>query len=170
MGKRSFSVPTWSPSAIADAVALTNNLHMTIGAANNASGCLVQEIEIGGQASASGVMIMLFGRNLVLAATPAISTPVSDGPLTTYGQLTSAGVVVSTQAATPPQRSANLNAARLNLTFNAFGGIVRWQAAPFEEWGILGNVVNVTETSLSNFTGGSTSAIGAHIIYEPFNT
>jgi hypothetical protein len=170
MGKRSFSVPTWTPNAFADTVALTNNNHMTLTANNATSGLLVQELEIGGQSGSSTVQIMLFARHSTIAVTPTMVAPYSDGPLATYAQLTSAGVLASHLAGTAPQRSANLNSSRLNLSFNGFGGIVRWQAAPFEEWGILGTAANVSESSLSAFTGSTAGAIGTHIIYEPLNS
>ena len=69
---------------------------------------------------------------------------------------------------TKPQRSTLASAGRLNLSFNAFGGIVRWVAAPGEEWGIVGVTVNLSESSLSAFTGSSSGLMGAHIVYEPF--
>ncbi len=71
-----------------------------------------------------------------------------------------------TQSTTKPQRSATLGL--LDLSFNAFGGIVRWVAYDQSEqlW-ILGNTASFGEISLSAFTGGSPGAIGAHIIYEP---
>jgi hypothetical protein len=45
---------------------------------------------------------------------------------------------------------------------------VRWQSAPGEEWTIVGNAVNVSETVLSAQNVGTAGAMGSHIIYEPF--
>jgi len=56
----------------------------------------------------------------------------------------------------------------LNLSFNAFGGIVRWVAAPEEVIDIVGNTASLGEVSLSAFTGGTTGLLGAHMIYESF--
>lgn len=172
MGKRVFQSPVWTPAPTADAgTTLANSNYMGIGAINNTSGLLVQEIEIGGQSGSSAALIMMFARHGVVAASAAaLVAPNSDGPMNTYGQQAATGTLAFIAATTPPQRSNNISSGRLNLTFNAFGGIVRWQAAPFEEWGIIGNVVNTTESSLSAFTGSGTSAIGAHIIYEAFNS
>jgi hypothetical protein len=171
MGKRSFQVPVWSPTATADTTALVNNTYMTIGALNATSGLLVQEIEIGGQGSASSPMVMMFARDSTLAATPtALAAPASDGPLHTLGQTAQSGSITNNFAGTPPQRSAVTSSARLNLSFNGFGGIVRWQAAPFEEWGIVGITASLSESSLSAFTGSTPSNIGAHIIYENYNS
>jgi hypothetical protein len=171
MGKRSFQVPVWSPTATADTTALANNTYMCIGATNATSGLLVQEIEIGGQGSASSAMIMMFARDSTISATPtALAAPNSDGPLHTLGQAAQTGSITNNFAGTPPQRSATTTSARLNLSFNGFGGIVRWQAAPFEEWGIVGVTASVSESSLSSFTGSTPSNIGAHIIYEAYNS
>jgi hypothetical protein len=76
-----------------------------------------------------------------------------------------AAVPVSFVASTTkPQRSATLGL--LNLSYNAFGGIVRWLAAPGEEIGVLGNTASLGEVSLSAYTGGTPGLTGAHIIYE----
>lgn len=171
MAKRSFQVPVWSPTATADTTALANNTHMAIGANNAASGLLVQEIEIGGQGSSSSPMIMMFARDSTLGATPtALAAPASDGPLNTLSPPAQTGSITFNFAGTQPQRSATTTSARLNLSFNGFGGIVRWQAAPFEEWGIVGVTASISESSLSSFTGSTPSAIGAHIIYETYGS
>src|SRR5262245_45740940 len=171
MGKRSFQAPVWSPTATADTTALANNTYMAIGATNATSGLLVQEIEIGGQGSTSSPMIMMFARDSTLGPTrTALAAPNSDGPLHTLGQAGQTGSLTFAFANTPPQRSATTTSARLNLTFNGFGGIVRWQAAPFEEWGIVGVTASVSESSLSAFTGSTPTNIGAHIIYEAYNS
>ena len=65
-----------------------------------------------------------------------------------------------------PQRSATLHL--LPLAYNAFGGIVRWVAAPGEEIGVLGNTASFGEVSLSAFTGGTPGLMSAHMIFEPF--
>ena len=75
--------------------------------------------------------------------------------------------VVFNTATTKPQRSATLSL--LNLSFNAFGGIVRWVAAPGQELGMLGNTAALLgELSLSAFTGGTPGLMGSHFIFEPF--
>jgi len=169
MAKRTFQVPVWSPTATADTTAIANNTAMFIGAVNAASGLLVQEIEIGGQGSASSPMVMMFARDSTLGATPtALAAPASDGPMNSLSPAAQVGAITFNFAGTSPQRSAVTTSARLNLSFNGFGGIVRWQAAPFEEWGIVGVTASISESSLSAFTGSTPSNIGAHIIYETY--
>jgi hypothetical protein len=57
---------------------------------------------------------------------------------------------------------------KLELNLNAFGGIIWWNAAPTQQWSILGNTASLGESSLSAFTGGTVGAISAHILYEPY--
>ncbi len=171
MAKRSLQVPTFTPTAVGDTTAITNNTFIALGAVTATSGGLVSEVYIGGQASASSINIMMFARDSTLGATPtALAAPASDGPL---NSLTIPPTVASTMlgfnfAGTAPQRAASTTAARLNLSLNAFGGIVRWVAYPGEEWGIVGTATSFSESSLSAFTGGSVGLIGAHIIYETY--
>ena len=169
MAKRVFQNPTWTPTATADTTNLANSTFMAIGASGATAGLQIIEIYEGGQATASSVNIMMFARDSTVGAIPtALSAPVSDGPADTRTAALAAVPITFVQAGTVPQRSASVLAARLNLSFNAFGGIVRWVAAPGEEWGITGVTVNVSESSLSAFTGGSVGLMGAHIVYEPF--
>ena len=170
MAKRVFQVPTFTPTATADTTNLANNTHLSIGASGATAGLNVLEIYEGGQASTSAVNIMMFARDSTLAGTPtAIAAPVSDGPLDTRtAALAAVPITYNFVTTTPNQRSAATTAARLPLAFNAFGGVVLWRAAPGEEWGITGITVNVSESSLSAFTGGSVGLMSAHIVYEPF--
>jgi hypothetical protein len=83
------------------------------------------------------------------AASAALAAPVKTG---------------NTWVTNKPQRSSTGHL--LNLSFNAFGGIVRWVAAPGEEIYAVGNTTPAGEVSLSAFTGGTPGALGAHLIYE----
>ncbi len=75
------------------------------------------------------------------AATAALAAPVLTG---------------NTNATNKPQRSSTLKL--LNQSFNAFGGILRWVAAPGEEISIVGNTASLGELSLSSFTGSTAFA------------
>ena len=163
--KRSFQVTTWTPTATADTTALANGTHQTI-AATATTGLLVSEIYMGGQATSSAVNIMQFARNSTVGITPtALSAPNSEGPLNSFNTQASPGVTY-VAAGTSPQRSAVITTNKLNLTFNAFGGIVRWMAPQGGEWGIVGVAVNVSESSLSAFTGGNVGLMGSHFVFE----
>lgn len=170
MAKRSFQVPAWNPGAsgFADTAGLTNNNYQCIGANNATTGLLVSEIYIGGQATSSAVNIMMFARDSTLSATPtALAAPASDGPLNTLSPIAQSNAITNNFAGTAPQRSAVTTSARLNLSLNSFGGIVRWVAYPGEEWGIFGITASISESSLSAFTG-TPGVVGSHIIYETY--
>ena len=169
MAKRSFSQATYTPTATADTTGYTNATYQAIASASSTTGLDVLEIFIGGQASASSINIMQFARDSTVGASvAALAAPNSDGPLNSFNNALSTQVSTFVAATTAPQRSAATTAARLALSLNAFGGIIRWVAAPGEEWKIAGVAVNVSESSLSAFTGGSVGLIGSHIIYEPW--
>ncbi len=168
MAKRSFQNPTFTPTAVADTSAMTNSAYMSIQASAAGGGLNVIEIYEGGQASASSINIMMFARQSTDGSIPtALAAPVSDGPLNGLTATTQLSISY-VQAGTGPSRSAVTTSSRLNLSFNAFGGIVRWVAAPGEEWGIVGTTASISGSCLSAFTGGSVGLMGAHIIYEPF--
>ncbi len=166
MSKRVFQAATYTPTATADAgTVLANATYQGLGANSATVGLSVVEIYIGGQASASSINLQQFARDGIIAAgLTALVAPNSDGPLSTLG----AGAVALSfiGASTLPQRSNAITSARLTLSLNAFGGIVRWVSAPGEEWNIVGVTVNVSESSLSCFTGGSAGLVGSHIVYE----
>jgi hypothetical protein len=169
MAKRLFQQASWSPAATADTTALITANFMSLGAANATQLLKVIEIYLGGQASASTIEIMQFARDSTLVASAtALAAPNSDGPMSTFTGPLSTVPIAAIAGGTLPQRSALTTAARLCLNFNSFGGIVRWVAAPGEEWDIYGISVSVSESSLSNYTGGGTGQIGAHIVYEPW--
>jgi hypothetical protein len=167
MARRSFSAATYTPTATADTTTIANGTHQTIGASGATTRVNIREIWIGGQATASAVNITQFARNHVLGATlTALAAPNSDGPLHTETGALSAPMLTYVAATTPPQRSILTTSARLSLSHNANGGIVVWHAGPGEEWGISGITVDVSESSLSCYTGGNVGLIGSHIIYE----
>lgn len=167
MAKRVFQQNTFTPTATADTTNLVTATFMSLGAANATQLLNVIEIYEGGQASASSINIMQFARDSTIAV-PVALVGAQDGPMSTFTAPLAATPLVGIGGGTLPQRSALVTQARLCLTLNTFGGIVRWVAAPGEEWQIYGVTVSISESSLSAFTGGSAGLMGAHIVYEPF--
>lgn len=163
MAKRSLSSTTITPTAVADTAAMTNNLWLgTIFGASATQRTVISEIYLGGQSTASAVAIPLFARDSTVPVTLAAGT-MFDVPLDPATAALAAPALVGNTAGTPPQRSATGHL--LNLSFNAFGGIVRWVAAQGAEIGIVGTAVSLGSVSLSQFTGGA-GIMGGHIIYE----
>lgn len=167
MAKRSFNVATWTPVAVADTVAMTNSGFQALQGGSSTQLLNVIEVYMGGQAGASSPTFMVLARDSTVGATPtALTTGQKDAALSASSAALAAPPVAMVAAGTPPQRSATLGL--LNLSFNAFGGIVRWVAAPGEEISVLGNTASLGEVSLSAYTGGTPGLMGSHIIYEPF--
>lgn len=166
MAKRSFKLATWTPVAVADTAAFTDNGYQGLMGGSTTQLLKLLEVYMGGQAGASSPSLMLLSRDSTVQATPtALSTGQSDAPFDPSTAALAAPPVAFTASTTKPQRSATLGL--LNLAFNAFGGIVRWVAAPGEEIGILGNTASLGEASLSAYTGGTPGLMGSHLIYEP---
>jgi hypothetical protein len=173
MSKQMFTVNNWTPVAVADATNFTNNGYAALqnGTSDTNSLTLVQEIMIQGGAAASAVNNMFFARDSTLGATlAALTTPNSAGPNYPNARPFAANQtpVGFISATTVPQRSSSVSVAKLPLTLNTFGGIIRWQAAPGypqgEEWAIFGTGTTNAESSISSFTG--TGAVTSTIIYE----
>jgi hypothetical protein len=162
MARWSANVPTWTPVAVADTANFTDAGHMSIQGGTSTQRSNILEVFMGGQATASAPSIMLLARDSTVGATLSVGRLAALDPAT--AALGTNPVVFNT-ATTKPQRSATLSL--LNLSFNAFGGLVRWVAAAGEEIGMLGNTASFGEISLSAFTGGTPGLMGSHIIFEP---
>jgi hypothetical protein len=163
MAKRSLNSTTITPTAVADTAAMTNNLWLgTLFGASATQRTIISEIYLGGQSTASAVAIPLFARDSTVPVTLVAGT-MFDTPVDPATAPLAAPVLTGNSAGTPPQRSATGHL--LNLSFNAFGGIVRWLAPQGAEIGIVGTAVSLGSISLSQFTGGA-GIMAGHLIYE----
>ena len=161
MGKFSANVPSWTTEAVADTTSYTDAKYIAVqGVASTRT--QISEVYVGGQATSSAPQYLLLARDSTvgLTALSGVRTAALDA---TSSAATSLAVAFSTST-TKPQRSATLSL--LNLTFNAFGGIVRWVAAPGSEISMYGATASLGEVSLSGFTGTTAGLVGGHIIYE----
>ena len=171
MSKRIFQVNSFTPTAQADGV---------LGAGTYAAlkpGSATDILKIGkmllqGQASTSAVTATMLARSSTLGVAPsALALPNTDGPANIAAiTVTTAPVAYTATATTNPNRSPAATIARLNLSFNAFGGIVQWQTNPGseEEWVAVGNATTSnSETVLSSAAAPSGAGlIGADWFYE----
>lgn len=165
MAKRSFSVRTVTPTAVADTAAITADVQCGIfqgGASTQRN--KFSEFFLGGQAGASAPTFMVVGMNST-AATSIVLGIGEDAPLDSATAALAAPVAVGTGFTIAPQRSATLGHI-LNLSFNAFGGIVRWLAPPNGELQTVGLAVDTGSLSFSAFTGGTPGLLGSHVHYE----
>jgi hypothetical protein len=168
MAKRAFHATNYTPTAQADTTALTNATYQALKGGSGTQLIEIIEVYIAGLAGASSPTIMQLARASTIETTPtALASPNSDGWLHPSSGDLSNQPVAFVAAATGPQRSATTTHPKLDLNLNAFGGIVRWVAAPGEEWGQIGNTAALGESILSAFTGGTVGAISSHIVYEP---
>jgi len=129
------------------------------------------EVMISGMASASTLLAMALCRSSTVGATPtALAAPNSDGPEDPATAALAAAPVSYVAATTGPIASNATTDSKLQLGTNAFGGIVRWNAAPTQQWGILGNTASLGECVLMNSSagGGANAAANVHFIYEPY--
>ena len=162
MAKYSLGWTTVTPTAVANTTNFTDSGYPTFLQGGNTTMRLsVSEVYIGGEeASASNPTTMKLARDSTVAATgiSGNTNALLDGSGTAPGTIAVFGNVSTTK----PQRSATLQL--LNLAFNAYGGIVRWVAAPGSEISVVGNTASLGEISLSSITGTGKSS--GHIIYE----
>lgn len=171
MAKRIFTSQGLTFGATAAGSAATTSQFMALkgGAATQLIDVL--EVGINGMATASTVAAMNLARASTLETTPtALAAPHSDAGM--FPNITALGstVVPFVAAATGPTPSNTVTDAKINLALNLFGGIYRWNAAPTQQWQIIGNTAPGGESVLWNSStgGGSSGLANAHIIYEPY--
>jgi hypothetical protein len=159
--------------------AVAANTHMTVTIpSGGAAAALVDllEVLISGTASASNVggYMLVRASTLATGAGTFTSPPASDGLMLSSGSALAAANVINTAttfATTQPTISSAGTNAALNLGLNAFGGIIRWNAAPTQQWQLSGVAAPGAQSVLTNVTGGGAQAgaqANAHIIYEPY--
>lgn len=170
MAKRIFQNPNWTPTAQADAAALTNATYMAIKGGSATQRIDILEVYANGMGGASAPTALCLARTITaLGVTPtALAIPATDGPTDPATAPLAAPPVTYFAAGTGPQRSNLTTDARLNLGINAFGGSLRLNAAPSQQWVVLGNVVGFGETLLSGQNLAAPGPINAHIEYEPY--
>ena len=169
MTKWSFSVSALTPVAVADNTNFTDSGYMALQGGSSTQINNIWEVSVGGQATSSAPTFLMLAYDSTVGATlTALSTPNSNGSLNPATAALSAiptGFIAST---TKPKRSNSVTVAKMQFSFNAFGGVAFWRAGDEGSvFQILGNAASTGEASLSAFTGGTPGAINAHIIYEP---
>jgi len=168
MSRWSIGNKTFTPVAVGDGSNFTDNGYLALQGGSSTQRNEILEVELGGQATSSAPTIMELARDSTVAATSITAGTNGRGPVSLdpdTAALTNPPLAVGAST-TKPQRSSTLSL--LQLSFNAFGGILRWVAAPGEEILQRGNAANAGETSLSAFTGGTPGLMSAHIVFEPF--
>jgi hypothetical protein len=171
MAKRTFTALNLTFSAQSGGTAVASSTYMSMLGGSATQLIDVLEILISGIASASAVAAMTFCRTITLASTPtALAAPNSDGPQSPFTAALAAPGTSFVAATGGPWPSAATTDAKLNLGLNSFGGIIRWNAAPTQQWQMFGSTIGSGESVLYNQLAGGGAAAGnnAHIIYEPY--
>ena len=168
MARWSISNKSFTPVAVADTTAFTDNGYLALQGGSGTQRSNIVEVYMGGQATASAPTFMELARDSTVAVTSITAGTNGRGPvaLDPASAALAAPPLAVGASTTKPQRSSTLSL--LEPAFNAFGGIMRWFANPGTEIGVLGNTASLGEVSLSAFTGGTPGLMSAHIIFEPF--
>lgn len=171
MAIRAFTVPSWTPVAVADATNFTDGGYMAIVGGSTTQRNFVKQVLIEGLATAGAVTPLVMALDSTKGATlTALAAPNADGPMNAATAALAAPPVSFVASTTKPQRTASTSLRKLALGLNAYGGQVRWESAavPGSDYEILGNAINEGELSISCLTGGSPGLVGTTILYEPF--
>lgn len=163
MARYSVSSQSATLSAVADAANFTDNGYLFFLQGGTSTQQLrISEVQSGGESTSSATAIAVFGRDSTIAATGISGgfNAALDAAATAPGTLATFGRVSTTK----PQRSATLGHL-ITHSYNAFGGLARWQARQGEEITVVGNTASLGEVSYSGFTGAS-GIVSGHCIYE----
>lgn len=171
MAKRLFTAQNQSFTAQATNTALTSSTYMAIQGGSSTQIVDILEIMLSGFATVGTVAGFTFGPCSTPTTPTALASPNSDGPMNQNATALVAGstVIPFVAAATGPSASNAATVAKLNLGMNAFGGIIRWNAAPTQQYTLIGNASTTGVAVLFNSStgGGSSASANAHIMYEP---
>ena len=166
MAKRLLTATTITLTAFADSTNLTDATYPFILQGGSTTQRIdILEVYMGGQSTSSAVAEMILSRDSTVGGTVSDGTGVMDAAADASTAALAAPPVSGNTCTTKPQRSSSLHL--FNWSFNAFGGIIRYQVAPNQQANILGNTSSLGEVSLSCFTGGS-GITSAELQYEPY--
>jgi hypothetical protein len=155
-------ISSWTPTAVADTTSMTDLGHQTIQGGTTTQRGEVREVYLGGQAGSSAPMAMVFGRTSTIGVTLTAKTMAALDPHAT----TTTPPTSYQTSTTKPGRHATLGML-LNLSFNGFGGIVRWYAGPDETISYYGTAASLGELSLNAVSGvGTMGLLGSNIVLE----
>jgi len=101
---------------------------------------------LGGEATSSTVNRMAIARSTAVGTTPTAVTPSLLNPRSAAANFTAASAFTGGQP-------TFATVALATLAFNAFGGVVRWVAAPGEEMYVIGSTAGDTQITLRSVSG-----------------
>jgi hypothetical protein len=164
MARYSLANQSMTTTATADTTALTTLKYFALGGNSGTMQLKVNEIQAGGEASSAAVQVLVFARDTTAAATALTSVGLYNALLDATSTAPGTLALFSNSSTTFPQRSATAHL--IQHSFNAFGGLVRWQARQGEEITIVGNTQPLGECSYSGYTNTIGAPVSTHCIYE----
>jgi hypothetical protein len=169
MAKRTFTSLglTWGANALGSTI--TGSQYMAIEPVTASTTIVdIDEVMVSGTAGAGAVGAFVGTQMSTFSTTPtALAAPNSDGPM----QQNATPVIQRTYvvAGTNPTPSNSTTAPKLNFTLNFYGGIVRWNASPTQQYTCVGNAAPGGFILMNATAGtGASGTANAHIIYEPY--
>jgi hypothetical protein len=172
MAKRIFDASNLTYTASAYGGALTSSTAMQMVGGSTTQLIDILEILISGMATASTVAAMQLTRTMTTVASgfTALASPNSDGPAHPATAVLAAAPTTFVAATANSIPSSTTTDAKLNFGINLFGGIIRWNAAPTQQFSVLGSAVGLGNCCLfnSSTSGGSSGLANAHWVYEPY--
>jgi hypothetical protein len=173
MAKRIFTSGNMTFAATAHAAQATSGGYMSLTGSTGTQITEVLEILITGKAIATTICATYLARESTLGtgAASALTGANSEGPLHfATAPLASPVVDAVAYATNQPIPSSAITDAKLQLGLNLFGGIIRWNASPTQQWTMIGNTAPGGGTILWNNSsaGGVSGLADAHIIYETY--
>jgi hypothetical protein len=168
MAKRIASNINTTLTATADTTNLVDSTYpIAIQGTQTTQQIVLYEVYMGGQSTSSAPTYTLLSFDSQIATGSLTKDATLNDTLLNGGgtALVSGSVptVFNKAATNKPQRDVAKHL--MPLSFNAFGGVVRWLAAPGEEITMVGVTASYGEVSLSAFTGGA-GIISSHIVFE----
>lgn len=168
MAKWSFFATNFTPVATADGNAIANGTGMSIRGGSSSQYIDILEIKVTGMAGASAPTPLVFSRVSTIGSTPtALVSPNAMGPLNPFTAALVAPISAWISANPNSARSSTASEGKLDLGLNAFGGIIRWNAAPTQQFSMIGNTSDLGEVVLGCEGFGTPGLIQAHILMEP---
>jgi hypothetical protein len=173
MAKRVFNMASTTMTATAANAQATSAQYMSLVGASATQTFDILEVLISGTSLTSAVLGTTLARQGTLGTggASALAANNSDGPAHPATAALAAPVVTAvayvTNQAIPSNAATD---AHYNLALNAWGGIVRWSAAPTQQLTCVGSSAPGGSAVLWNnsSSGGTTTTASAHIVYEPY--
>jgi hypothetical protein len=164
MARYSLTFQSQTTAAVADTTALTTLKYTALGGNSGTMQLKVNEVQSGGEASSAAVQVLVFARDTTVAATSLTSVGLNNALMDATSTAPGTLALFSNSSTTFPQRSATQHL--IQHSYNAFGGLARWQARQGEEITIIGNTQPLGECTYSGNTNTVGAPISGHIIYE----